>query len=202
MNTSRFRQNPSGPDAPDAPDAPSASGSNPLDDDPELANIGALEPTPIAKPDPTPASIAHVPPLGPLTDIDPQQGDVEEPLPVDTSNVGAEAGIPEAAPVVPLGSDPHDHGSHRIRTFEQRLTAGHGESHWKRLPTPTGTHRGACHVRSFHCKLTGDSLEFLDNQINEWLDAHPKYEVKMVTTSVGEWSGKLKEPVLIVNVWV
>jgi len=45
-------------------------------------------------------------------------------------------------------------------------------------------------------------LKYLDEQINEWLDGHPEYEVKTVTTSIGLWTGKLKEPNLIVNVWV
>ncbi|MBO6738671.1 MAG: hypothetical protein JJ916_02310 [Phycisphaerales bacterium] len=88
----------------------------------------------------------------------------------------------------------------KIRTFEQKLGGGKHEDNWNRTPNATGT--GAIHVKSFHCKLTGDSLDFLDQQINEWLDAHPQYEVKFVTTSIGTWTGKLKEPNLIVNVWV
>lgn len=91
-------------------------------------------------------------------------------------------------------------GPAKIRTFEQKLGASLHEDKWNRTPNITGA--GAIHMKSFHCRLTGDSLEFLDQQINEWLDAHPQYEVKMVTTSVGMWSGKLKEPNLIVNVWV
>jgi hypothetical protein len=110
-----------------------------------------------------------------------------EPSPIvhQTSNLGS--GAPAAG------------GGSKIRTFEQKLGARHDEN-WNRTPNTTGT--GAIHVKSFHCKLTGDSLSFLDEQINEWLDAHPEYEVKLVTTSVGEWTGKLKEPNLIVNVWV
>ncbi|MGV6813941.1 MAG: hypothetical protein ACWA5W_02895 [Phycisphaerales bacterium] len=88
----------------------------------------------------------------------------------------------------------------KIQTFEQKLRANKHEDSWNRTPNATGT--GAIHVKSFHCKLTGDSLEFLDQQINEWLDAHPQYEVKTVTTSIGTWTGKLKEPNLIINVWV
>lgn len=88
----------------------------------------------------------------------------------------------------------------KITTFEQKLSAQRHEDEWARSPNANGT--GAIHVKSFHCRLTGDSLEFLDRQINEWLDAHPQYEVKMVTSSMGTWSGKLKEPNLIVNVWV
>lgn len=90
-------------------------------------------------------------------------------------------------------------GGSKIRTFEQKLGVSHAEN-WNRTPNTTGT--GAIHVKSFHCKLTGDSLAFLDQQINEWLDANPEYEVKLVTTSVGIWTGKLKEPNLIINVWV
>lgn len=90
--------------------------------------------------------------------------------------------------------------SSMIRTFEQKLSSGKHEDSWNRTPNVTGT--GAIHVKSFHCKLTGDSLDFLDQQINEWLDAHPQYEVKLVTTAIGTWTGKLKEPNLIVNVWV
>lgn len=88
----------------------------------------------------------------------------------------------------------------KIRTFQQTLGGAKHEDNWNRTPNLTGN--GAIHVKSFHCKLTGDSLEFLDRQVNEWLDAHPQYEVKLVTTSIGTWTAKLKEPHLIVNVWV
>lgn len=88
----------------------------------------------------------------------------------------------------------------KIHTFEQKLRAIRHEDNWERTPNSNGT--GAIHVKSFHCKLTGDSLEFIDQQINEWLDAHPQYEVKFVTSSVGTWTGKSKEPNMIVNVWV
>lgn len=88
----------------------------------------------------------------------------------------------------------------KIRTFQQSLGGVKHEDSWNRTPNVTGN--GAIHVKSFHCKLTGDSLAFLDQQINEWLDAHPQYEVKLVTTAIGTWTGKLKEPNLIVNVWV
>lgn len=90
--------------------------------------------------------------------------------------------------------------SSKIRTFQQKLSGAKHEDNWNRKPNSTGT--GAIHVKSFHCKLTGDSLDFLDQQVNEWLDAHPEYEVKLVTTAIGTWTGKLKEPNLIVNVWV
>ncbi len=102
-----------------------------------------------------------------------------------------------------LGPDPAGSGGAsppKIRTFEQKLRSVRHEDSWSRTPNANGT--GAIHVKSFHCKLTGDSLEFLDQQVNEWLDAHPQYEVKHVTSSIGTWTGKNKEPNLILNVWV
>ncbi len=91
----------------------------------------------------------------------------------------------------------------KIMHISQGLVGGmstNSESRWKRKPIATGT--GACHVKTFHCKLASESVEMLDSQINEWLDEHPDYEVKMITTTVGEWQGKTKEPNLIVQVWV
>jgi hypothetical protein len=74
------------------------------------------------------------------------------------------------------------------------------EDSWARTPNTTG--RGAIHVKTFHCKLTDDALAYLDQCINEWLDAHPQYEVKFVSSSIGILTGKLKEPALICQVWV
>ena len=88
----------------------------------------------------------------------------------------------------------------KIQAFEKSNSIGRTEDSWKRQTNKTGV--GATHVKSFHAKLTGESLEFLDKQINEWLDAHPDHEVKFSTATVGEWTGKLREPNLIVQVWV
>ncbi len=97
--------------------------------------------------------------------------------------------IPSAAPLV--------EGSKKIRTFERQ--GGH-EAEWNREPNVTGA--GAIHVRTFHSKLNSDSLAFMDQTINEWLDAHPEYEVKFVTSTIGEFTGKIREPALICQVWV
>lgn len=89
-------------------------------------------------------------------------------------------------------------------TPSKKITAFGTESHhterWKREPVVTGT--GACHVRTFHSKLNNEALAYMDRTINEWLDAHPEYEVKFVSSTVGELSGKLKEPNLICQLWM
>lgn len=137
----------------------------------------------------------------------PGEPEVLEDIPFELGDPNAPASA--SSQIRPLGAQPPagptaaesaEAAASKIRMFDQKLGAGRHEDSWKRTPNITGT--GAIHVKSFHCKLTGDSLDFLDQQINEWLDAHPQYEVKMVTTSIGEWTGKLKEPNLIVNVWV
>ena len=74
------------------------------------------------------------------------------------------------------------------------------EDNWSRTPNSPGT--GAIHVKTFACKMREDALTHMDQRINEWLDAHPQYEVKFVNSSVGIISGKLKEPHLICQVWV
>ena len=74
------------------------------------------------------------------------------------------------------------------------------EEKWSRTPNINGT--GAIHVKTFHGKLTDDALAYMDQQINEWLDSHPEYEVKFVTSTVGVLSGKTKEPHVISQIWV
>lgn len=103
-------------------------------------------------------------------------------------------------PVGPQPVAPQPVAGSRIKAFEQRLAGKHEDKGWNRTPNISGT--GAIHVRSFHCKLNTEAMEFLDQQINEWLDAHPQYEVKFVTTGVGEWVGKTREPNFVVQVWV
>ena len=57
-------------------------------------------------------------------------------------------------------------------------------------------------MKTFHGKLTDDALAYMDQCINEWLDGHPQYEVKFVTSTVGIVTSKLQEPHLICQVWV
>lgn len=79
-------------------------------------------------------------------------------------------------------------------------TAIGGKRDWKRKPNADG--RGATHCKTFHARLNSEAMELMDAQINAWLDDHPECEVKLVTSSIGEWQGKVKEPNLIVQVWV
>jgi hypothetical protein len=88
----------------------------------------------------------------------------------------------------------------KIQAFNQGLGGKKHSENWKRKTNVNGT--GATHVKSFHCKLNAESVEYMDQQINQWLDEHPDYEVKFISSAIGEWTGKIKEPAMVVNVWV
>lgn len=120
----------------------------------------------------------------------------DEPIPLgDDDPIELSDGPTEPADPTPTGESAPP--SANIRQF---ATPGHVESKWNCKPNLTG--QGATHVKTFHAKLRLDSLEYLDQQINEWLDNHPEIEVKFVTSNVGELRGKTIEPALFVNVWV
>ncbi|MAB84062.1 MAG: hypothetical protein CMJ24_11620 [Phycisphaerae bacterium] len=75
------------------------------------------------------------------------------------------------------------------------------EDEWLRTPNTTGS--GAIHCRSFFTKLNPDSVSYMDQSINEWLDEHPQYEVKFVNSTIGTMQGKLgPQDVMICQVWV
>lgn len=114
--------------------------------------------------------------------------------PIDLSSddpIGPLAAQPVAEPELAAASS-------KITTFGQRQRH---EDHLDRTPNVTGT--GAIHCKVFHCKLREDALDFLETQINDWLDKHPEYEVKFVTSSVGELKTKTQsEPAIFLTVWV
>ena len=89
-------------------------------------------------------------------------------------------------------------GGAKIQTFGQQTVRGQKRA-FARKAAMTG--QGACRVRTFHCKIQAESLEYLDVAINDWLDANPDIEVKFATTTIGVMSGKLAEPNLIMSVW-
>ena len=120
------------------------------------------------------------------------------PKPIEIP-VSGDAAAPQIQPKVEPAAP--NSGSSKIRTFQQTLGVSRHEDKWTRTPNSPGT--GAIHVKSFHCKFSEESLNHVDQQINEWLDEHPQYEVKLVTSSHGEWKGKMgAEPCMIVQVWV
>ena len=105
---------------------------------------------------------------------------------------------PEQAPISLVDEADTKVGS-KIQAFG--VAAGHAQrgGAFKRSPAITGS--GAIRIRTFHGRLSDEGLAFMDDKINEWLDNHPEIEIKTVTSTVGLYEGKIKEPALILNVW-
>ena len=59
---------------------------------------------------------------------------------------------------------------------------------------------GATRCRVFHSKIAIASLEFMEKQINEWLDSET-IEIKHVGHLIGTMEGKRPEPNILVMVW-
>lgn len=96
-----------------------------------------------------------------------------------------------------LGGDPNQQS--KIMIFGEAERKAHSD-HWNRTPNTTGG--GAIHVKTFVAKLRLDAIDNLDEQVNNWLDLHPEYEVKFVSTSIGKLVGKISEDAIFMNVWV
>lgn len=59
----------------------------------------------------------------------------------------------------------------------------------------------ATRCKSFHGKLTDAAIAYLNDQINDWVDAHDDVEIKFAQTTVGPVEGKHTEPHLIITLF-
>ncbi|HUT56782.1 MAG TPA: hypothetical protein VNA25_02780 [Phycisphaerae bacterium] len=69
---------------------------------------------------------------------------------------------------------------------------------YKRPLNVTG--QGAIRCKLFHSKIAPPSLEYMQDQINQWLDSE-EAEVKMASQVIGIMEGKTPVPNLIVTIW-
>lgn len=115
------------------------------------------------------------------------------PPPAATIAPTAPGGIP--SPTAP--PHPHEPPKSKIHGMSSTSILTHD---YKRETHSNKT--GAARVRTFHCRLSEQGVEYMDAAINDWLERHHEVEVKFTTSVVGSWEGKLKgEPALIVMVW-
>jgi hypothetical protein len=56
-------------------------------------------------------------------------------------------------------------------------------------------------IKTFFTKLHPGAMDFLDEQISDWLKNHPKIVIKQTNTATGLVEGKKIEPSIIVTVW-
>jgi len=117
-------------------------------------------------------------------------------IPIDQFEEEAEEEQDELAPV-DLAAPEQRKEAPKIRRFGDNKVH---KTTFDRTPNKTG--HGAIHVKTFVAKLRLDSIEHMDEQINDWLDAHPEYEVKFTSATVGELKDKLTEPAMFLSLWV
>ena len=98
---------------------------------------------------------------------------------------------------ISLADESAESGSMKIQMFGQAKI--HEQREFTRKTTVTG--QGASRVRTFHAKIQAESIDFMDDAINAWLDEHPEVEVKFATTTVGTMAGKFPEPNIIMSIW-
>jgi len=58
---------------------------------------------------------------------------------------------------------------------------------------------GAIRCRMFHCKLSQAAMDFMFNQINEWLDSNENIRLKFVNANIGPFEGKHTEQNLFIT---
>jgi len=56
-------------------------------------------------------------------------------------------------------------------------------------------------VKTFFTKLHPGAIEFLDEQIGNWLKENPGVKIKQINTTTGEVQAKKTEPNIIITVW-
>ena len=98
------------------------------------------------------------------------------------------------------GSGPiSSRSSTKIHAFGSHATSMQAKQHeYKRTLNMTGA--GAIRCKLFHAKLTVAAMEYMVNQINDWLDGS-EFEVKSIGQVVGTLEGKMSEPSVIITVW-
>ncbi len=73
------------------------------------------------------------------------------------------------------------------------------ESRFKRPLMPNSPAASRC--RTFHSKLTEAAVDYMNGQINDWLDSNPSVTIKFAASTIGNFEGKHTEPNLIITVF-
>ena len=89
-------------------------------------------------------------------------------------------------------------GAGSVRAIGRAAVEAEKRHEFKRALNVTG--QGATRCRIFHSKIAAGSLDYMEGQVNEWLDGE-NIEVKHVGHVIGTMEGKTPEPNVIVIIW-
>ena len=73
------------------------------------------------------------------------------------------------------------------------------ESRFNRPLDPDTSHATRC--RMFHAKLSDGAIDYLNGQINEWLDQNADISIKFANSTIGPFEGKHTEPNIIMSLF-
>lgn len=88
-----------------------------------------------------------------------------------------------------------------IAVSAQTLNVGKtwDESRFTRPLEPDTMHATRC--RMFHAKLSDGAIDYLNGQINEWLDQNKEISIKFCNSTIGPFEGKHTEPNIIMSLF-
>lgn len=88
---------------------------------------------------------------------------------------------------------------HSLSTATLGKAGGWDESKFKRAATMDLS--GAIRCRMFHCRLSDGAIDFMQNQINEWMDENDNIAIKYAISNIGLFEGKHTEHNLILTLF-
>ena len=134
------------------------------------------------------------PPIKKSSDDDGPQGELPE---VEIKSLPIARPIEDPDDAISLAEESDESSKNTVKIMGTRKILASKET-FTRTPTLTGA--GAVRCRVWYSRIAVAPLQYMEQQINEWLDAN-QIEVKSVTQVVGVMEGKSPEPNVIVTVW-
>lgn len=126
--------------------------------------------------------------------------DLNNPIPTDNPDKPIPLDI-EGSNESGVSHSPLDLGS--SRAVEIPKTEAPKQVIKKPIPTTGSTEypERITGVRTFFTKLHPGAINFLDEQITEWLQKNPDISIKRTNVVVGEIQAKKTEPNILITVW-
>jgi len=88
---------------------------------------------------------------------------------------------------------------HSASTATLGMAQGWDDTKWNRPLDPRAITSSRC--RTFHSKLTDSALEYMNEQINAWLDKNDTIAIKFATSNIGIFEGKHAEAHVIITMF-
>ena len=118
--------------------------------------------------------------------------DSDKPIPLD--DIGIEQKGVSHSPLDLGGSRPLEVQKVQNSPPPQPVSTGNAPAQTISMGRITG-------IKTFFTKLHPGALNFLDEQITEWLKKNPDIVIKRTNVTVGEIQAKKTEPNIVITIW-